>query len=114
MIKPIDIITALRESDGYIEAIYTEGSCYRFFIFLKALYPLAISYINSSRTHIITRIGGKYYDITGEIEMKEVEHKGFRLMDALEKEFASGWSFQKNNYLRVGECPVCEEPLLIP
>lgn len=45
--------------------MYTHGSCYQFHLILKCLFPDALPYYNLD--HIITRIGDKYYDITGEV-----------------------------------------------
>lgn len=109
----LELINALRASDEYIKLIFTEGSCYKFSMFLKKLYPVSIPYINKKRTHVITRIGGRFYNITGEVSEEERTGQGFRLMDKLEKSVASGWSFRKNNFLKVGECHKCEEPLII-
>lgn len=58
-------ISVIRNSFKGSETVYTRGSCYRFYTILKHLYPQAKAYYNSD--HVITEIGGKFYDITGEV-----------------------------------------------
>lgn len=64
--NPIKIITTIRNSFIGSTHIYTHGSCYHFYLILLEIFPDAVSYNNDN--HVITRIGNKYYDITGEIE----------------------------------------------
>jgi hypothetical protein len=45
--------------------IYTKGSCMNLFVILRHIYPEAKPYYDGD--HIITKIGRKYYDITGEV-----------------------------------------------
>lgn len=44
---------------------YTRGNCYKFFLLLKERFPRAKGYYNSD--HVITKIGNRYYDITGQV-----------------------------------------------
>lgn len=108
--NPLIIIDALRKSDEYIEHIYTQGSCYKFHLFLKVLYPMAIPLIDSKGVHIVTEICGEIFDITGKKTNKL--HDTYRRMTKEELRLAETWSFRKNKYLQVGECPACEEPLI--
>lgn len=64
--NPIDLISAIRSSFPAALEVYTRGSCYQFYIILKTAFPQADAYYNSD--HVITRIGGRFYDITGEVE----------------------------------------------
>lgn len=50
--------------------IYTHGSCYKLYEILKTVYPDAVAYYRYSYedSHVITRIGRKYYDINGEVK----------------------------------------------
>jgi hypothetical protein len=59
MISVIGLIASLRATDPYIETIYTRGSCYKFYLFLKGIWPEA------------------------------------------------------NSLLQIGECEVCEEPIVV-
>lgn len=43
--------------------MFTNGSCYKFYLILKEIYPDAVAYYDSD--HIITKIGSMYYDIEG-------------------------------------------------
>lgn len=65
MIKPIEFIDRLRQSDSYIKVIYTEGGCFQFFKILKSLYPSAkaikVKLDNTIYNHgvlVITQDGG--------------------------------------------------------
>lgn len=104
---PAKLIKALRSTDPYIKDIFTRGGCYRFFLFLKKLFPEAQSYINKDKNHVATLINDRLYDITGEIE----DHTGWRRMTKQDIAKASKWSFRQHNVLKIGECPYCEEPL---
>lgn len=48
-----------------MEDIFLNGSCCNFHFVLKAVYPDAEAYFNHN--HVITKIGGLFYDITGEV-----------------------------------------------
>jgi hypothetical protein len=50
--------------------VYTNGSCYQFYLILKFVYPQANAYYNSD--HVITEIDGRYYDIKG--DAKKTNH----------------------------------------
>lgn len=101
--NPLDLINALRESDRYIEDIYTHGGCYKFHLFLKSIYPDATPCINSRQEHIITLIGNNFYDITGIVE----EHD-YKKVDKYDLKKIKKWSFFENNYLMI-VCPNCDE-----
>jgi len=98
----------LRNSDRYIEAIYSQGSCYQFHLFLKVVCPQATPLINAAKDHVITEIDGYYYDIIG-----FVDSDGFTPMTAEDMEEAKNWSFSRSMALSIGECQHCEEPILI-
>ena len=58
-------IETVRNSFPTAVEIYTNGSRYKFYLILKAVFPHAHAYYNSE--HIITKIQDRYYDITGEV-----------------------------------------------
>lgn len=60
-------IQTIRDSFIGSQQVYTEGSCYHFYLILKQVFPEAKAYYDAD--HIITKIGNKFYDITGEILM---------------------------------------------
>jgi hypothetical protein len=62
----IEFIRTIRESFDGAEVIYKFGSCYHFYLILKTVNPDAKAY--SDDNHVITRIFGRFYDITGEVE----------------------------------------------
>lgn len=114
-VQPEEVICGLRESDDYIRAIFMNGGCWQFHKFLKLLYPkaepfkVAIAERNAF-DHIVTKIGRRFYDITGMVEASDfyscvpVESKDI-------PEFEK-WSFARNNLL-FKRCPHCGEEVLI-
>ena len=58
-------IATIRDSFIGSQQVYTEGSCYHFYLILKNVFPDAKAYYDQD--HIITEIEGKFYDITGEV-----------------------------------------------
>lgn len=61
----LNYISVIRNSFIGSEEVYCYGSCYQFYKILKYQFPSANAYYDMN--HIITEIGGKYYDITGEV-----------------------------------------------
>ena len=65
MNKVEKFIAAVRDSFIGSQQVYTEGSCYHFYLILKEVFPDAEPYFDED--HIVTKIEGKFYDITGEV-----------------------------------------------
>ncbi len=59
------LITAIRESRDDNQLAYTSGGCYQFYLILASVFPEATAWYDSD--HVITRIEGRFYDVTGEI-----------------------------------------------
>lgn len=104
----INIINALRKTDKSIEVIYMNGSCYRFHLFLKELYPNAIPYMSQDKDHVITKINNEFYDITGKVE----EESYYPFTDD-DFKLAEKWSFSRSRLLSLKDCPNCDEPILV-
>lgn len=102
------LIDALRETDMYIETIFTQGGCYKFHLFLATIFQNTTPLINKSKDHIISRVSYKCYDITGEVSCE-----GYSQLTPDEVKMCEEWSFSKRSYLSLGECPNCEEPLIV-
>jgi len=68
MPEVLDFISAIRNSFVGSVEVYTKGSCYQFYEILKQVYPDAIAYDDFN--HVITLIDGKFYDITGEVQIQ--------------------------------------------
>ena len=100
--KPESLIKALRETDGYIKIIYLNGGCYQFYRFLKAVYPKAEPYISQDKQHIVTKIGSRFYDITGRV------HGEYYPLIGEDTEMCEKWTFAGRNWL-YRECPNCGE-----
>lgn len=110
-VKPLDLINALRATDDYIGEIFMQGGCYQFHLFLKAIFPEAIPYINRKKSHIYTKIGNDFHDILGVMDEEDEEH--LKLLTGRDLERAKGWSFAKHNSLVLGDCTYCNEPIII-
>lgn len=68
MVKPEVFIKTVRQSFIGAEQVYTQGSCCAFYLILKCVYPSAKPYWSKKAKHMITRIGSRFYDITGEVK----------------------------------------------
>lgn len=64
-------IAKVRDSFIGSQQVYTEGSCYHFYLILKEVFPDAEPWYDNE--HIVTKIGDKFYDITGEIRKDELD-----------------------------------------
>lgn len=105
----LKFINALRKADEYMEDIFTMGSCYRFYLLLKKLYPDAEPMINKDKDHVATKIGRKLYDIRGVVKNSDGR---FIRLTGTDLAKAKKWSFRKQCLLQVTECPACEEPIV--
>ena len=110
--KPEEFISALRESDQYIEIIFMNGGCFQFFLLLQKFFPDAEPYVEKfHRGHVVSMIDGEMYDVRGRLEYWKQETYvpliGKELLDA------GKWSFHKHNLLKITECPACEEPMTV-
>ena len=103
----LQFIRLLRETDRYIETIYLNGACYRFHLLLNQFLEGARPKITRDKKHIVTYWNGKHFDITG-----EVTHT-FLQPTPSEIRVAEAWSFHKTKALQIGECPYCEEPIIV-
>lgn len=64
-IEILNLIRVIRESFPQSVEVYTQGSCFRFALILKTVYPEGDIYWNED--HATFFLGGHFYDITGEI-----------------------------------------------
>lgn len=65
MNKVEEFISTIRDSIVGSQEIYTGGSCYHFYKILKFVFPEAEAFYDQD--HVVTKIDGNYYDITGKI-----------------------------------------------
>lgn len=108
-----DFLKTLRESDFFIRYIYTRGGCYQLYKILKVLWPEAEPFAlgkGNSMAHVATKISGLLWDIDGEVMDADGE---FHPMTDEEIKIAETWSFAANNDLYLGDCPYCEQPIMI-
>ena len=68
MINIEEFIATIRDSFIGSQQVYTNGSCYHFYLILKKVFPNAVCWYDES--HIVTEINGRFYDITGEVQKK--------------------------------------------
>lgn len=64
-----EVISTIRNSFIGSQQVYTEGSCYHFYLILKSIFNQAEPYYDSF--HVITKIDNKFYDITGEVKQND-------------------------------------------
>lgn len=60
-------ISRIRDSFVGSQQVYSEGSCYHFYLILKEVFPEAEAWYDED--HVITKIDDKFYDITGEVRV---------------------------------------------
>jgi len=104
----LKVIDALRQTDYYIDVIFMQGACYKFHLFLKALFPDAKPLINNDKDHVVSLVDGKLYDITG-----EVDGAGYRELSGEDLKLVRTWTFAGNKLISLGECQNCEEPIYV-
>lgn len=65
----MDFIRVIRESFLDAALVYRYGGCYGFYKILKHRFPSAIAYYDDNhKDHILSKINGRFYDITGEVD----------------------------------------------
>ena len=102
----LEFLKELKYSYHLNAKIYTEGSCFRLYKMLKAIYPQAIPLYSEKDLHWITEIDGKYYDINGELSQDYLEFKEYVPINdqlVLESAYVStyeGQSSQNKKYNR--------------
>ena len=96
MFDPIQAISMFRKADKHAEHIYTHGGCYRFHLLLRSIFPDAVPYMNSSRDHVVSKIGDRFYDIRGRVPVKREDE--YHLMDAGEIKSAAKWSYRARKH----------------
>lgn len=101
------LIDALRNTDKYIVDIFLSGGCYQFHLMLKKLNPNCEPRINKEENHIVTFFKGKNFDINGIAKGK------FYPLKEHQENMVSKWSFSKHRLIQIGECPICEEPIIV-
>lgn len=104
----LKLIDALRNSDIYIGHIFTKGGCYQFYLFLKKMFPAAIPYINQNKDHVITRIGGYFYDINGVYK----DYNKYIPLSNDDIKIVEQWSFRQQQLIQIDECEFCGEPFI--
>lgn len=75
--KVESFIAKIRDSFIGSQQVYTEGSCYHFYLILKEVFPEAEPYYDMD--HVITKIDGRFYDITGEVRRDAQSEKYERI-----------------------------------
>lgn len=108
MLSLPDFIKALSDTDKYISDIYTNGGCYKFAKLLCMMYPEATLMVTRKNDHAVVKHNGKYYDITGEVEINDDYH--IPTEDDIKE--CEQWTFGSRNVLVLATCPYCDEPIL--
>ena len=90
---PTAVIAAVYDLDPSLRQICVNGSCYRFYLLLKTIFPEAVPYMNIQRDHVVTKIGQDLYDISGKLPKKR--HADYHEMSPKEIEIASKWGHRR-------------------
>ncbi len=106
-ITPLKVISSLRDADYYMKIIFVQGGCYKFHLFLKSLFPDSIPLLDEEKGHVVTLINGKMYDITGEVQGV------YHALTESDLKMVESWTFAGNKLISLGECPCCEEPIVV-
>jgi hypothetical protein len=77
MVNIENFIAKIRDSFIGSQQVYTEGSCYHFYLIMKEIFPEAECWYDED--HIVTKIGDSFYDITGEVRKTDMLDKFDRL-----------------------------------
>lgn len=93
-LQVLHFISTIRDSFRILEYVYTSGGCYQFHLILRSVFPEAVPYHDGN--HVITRIGGFFYDITGRVRPNE-HHSDMRRQMAIRK--AHRWHYDLDNKL---------------
>jgi hypothetical protein len=64
--KVTSFLRTIRGSFPDAAIIYRFGACYGLYQILKQVFPSARPYMTKSKEHILTKIGGRFYEILGE------------------------------------------------
>lgn len=118
-INPINFINTIKDSDYYIEQIYTQGGCYQFHKILKTIFPDAIPYVCGGINtvinkewidHVVTEIEGLFYDIQGVFNPEASKYEFVRPLKTSELPLVETWRFTNMHY--IPNCEECEFPVL--
>ena len=94
-LPPEALISSLMEIDDRLAGMFVSGDCYRFSCFLAKMYPEATQWISGARDHVVTEIGGAFYDATGRVSKKRIERDGYHPMDDGERRAAEKWRYRR-------------------
>jgi hypothetical protein len=59
------------DKDNVLIKTFTQGFCYDFACILKMNFPKGEIYFIKNRRHYVFKINNKFYDITGEVNIKK-------------------------------------------
>jgi hypothetical protein len=60
-----NFISAIRDSHSEMRNIFTQGSCWNFYLILRRVFPDSQPYYNIN--HVVSKIGDRFYDINGDV-----------------------------------------------
>lgn len=103
-ITPETFIASIRNSFIGAEQVYMNGSCIMFYKVLKAVFADALPYWSAVDKHMITKIGHRYFDITGEVQPDD----NYKLDDGEYSSYPIAVAFpqnkeQRKRYIKTGK-----------
>lgn len=75
--RVLQLIAAIRDSRPDSVVAYTNGSCFRFYLILKAAFPSAVAMYDGN--HVVTLLGGRMYDIRGIVARADLNADPYEL-----------------------------------
>lgn len=79
----IKLIMEVRNANPIMVDVFTKGSCFNFFMMLRAVYPEAQAYYSQIEGHVITKIEEWYYDINGPVQLSKVIEHSYAPIDEI-------------------------------
>lgn len=98
--KVLKILKELKESDNSISFIYTNGSCFRLYVIFKKIYKKTKPLYSDMDGHWIFKIKNNFFDINGEIDIKYIKSKKYKII-------------KDRNTLKSAYIPTCNNKLTV-
>jgi len=98
----ISLVRGKEKSSKLISYIFTHGNCYQFYLLLKYVFPEAKPYkVDYKRdgidkfiiSHVVTKIGSKYYDINGQFLLCESNYTDIKPMNKKDIKIAEQFGY---------------------
>lgn len=96
MLKPLHVISEIRNSHSEMENIFLYGSCLNLFCILRVIFPQAKAWYSQKYGHTITEIDAKFYDITGRVYKDESYYRFTQIWTRTSRAFTQMYNGEYN------------------